>query len=90
LVMGEGALRNGISAYDCPHNRLCRECIGMHFAQNTLYLAAATMLALFDFGKDKDEHGNGIEIRAEYTEGFLTYVVTKREVLTRVLTQSYH
>jgi hypothetical protein len=59
----------------------------MHFARNTLYLAAATMLALFDFGKEKDEHGNDVDIQAEYTDGLVTCVVTERDVLARILTQ---
>ncbi|KIJ54070.1 hypothetical protein M422DRAFT_241328 [Sphaerobolus stellatus SS14] len=46
-----------------------RVCPGRHLAGNTLFLAAATILKLFDVLPAKDEHGNNIPISEEYTTG---------------------
>jgi cytochrome P450 len=72
--MGEGALCKAVRIAMDDHGRVYRECVGMHFARNTLYLAAATMLSLFDFGKEKDEHGNEIETLAEFVDGLVACV----------------
>ncbi|KAI0037198.1 cytochrome P450 [Vararia minispora EC-137] len=50
-----------------------RECVGMHFAKNTLFNAAASMLALFEFGKAKDDDGNEIEITVGCTDALVSH-----------------
>ncbi|KIJ54068.1 hypothetical protein M422DRAFT_241327 [Sphaerobolus stellatus SS14] len=46
-----------------------RMCPGRHLASNTLFLAAATILKLFDVVPAKDEQGNDIPISGEYAMG---------------------
>ena len=43
----------------------------MHFAQSTLYLATATMLALFDFRQPKDLNEEEIAAILNASDGFM-------------------
>jgi hypothetical protein len=51
-----------------------RHCVGIHLAKSTLWLAVASILAVFNVGKAKDEHGKDIEISYEPLDGFITSV----------------
>ncbi|KIJ97388.1 hypothetical protein K443DRAFT_681535 [Laccaria amethystina LaAM-08-1] len=48
-----------------------RICPGIHIAQSTLWLVAASMLATFDITKGLDESGNEVEPRLEYATGIV-------------------
>ncbi|KAF5387375.1 hypothetical protein D9757_005700 [Collybiopsis confluens] len=50
-----------------------RVCAGRHMADNTIWLAIASILATFALGKAKDENGNEIDISGEFTEGFFRH-----------------
>lgn len=52
-----------------------RACPGAHFAEMSLYLNAATILAVFDISKAVDRDGNEIEPRMKWTHGVTSYVV---------------
>jgi hypothetical protein len=54
-------------------NRHYRECVGQHFAKDTLWILTASVLATFDFKKAKDENGNEIPIIPKLTDGFVWY-----------------
>jgi len=47
-----------------------RECVGVNFAKSTLWLAVASILALFDFIKQTDSEGKEANIPIEF-EGLL-------------------
>lgn len=48
-----------------------RVCAGMHFAQDSMWINMAYMLATLDIEKPMDEAGNVIEPSGEYTTGLL-------------------
>ena len=43
-------------------------CPGRHFAYDSLWLNVASMLSVFSIEKAKDEHGNEIKVKGEYTD----------------------
>jgi len=49
-----------------------RVCAGRHVALNSVWMAMATMLTLFDIRKAKDEHGNEISPKLSYSTGVVT------------------
>ena len=51
--------------------RICRTCIGVHFADATLYIAIAYILSTFDISKSKDESDREIEPNITFTEGII-------------------
>ncbi|KAI0315784.1 cytochrome P450 [Amylostereum chailletii] len=50
-----------------------RICSGMHLAKSSVWLAIASILALFDITKAKDEQGNDIPVSVGYIDGFLSH-----------------
>ena len=48
-----------------------RLCPGREFAEASVWLAAACVIALFDVSKATDAHGREITPAAEYTSGFV-------------------
>lgn len=50
---------------------IIRECVGMHFAKDTLWFAVASILAVFDFKKSKMTYGNDIPIKSAQTDGLV-------------------
>ncbi|KAJ3870024.1 cytochrome P450 1 [Lentinula novae-zelandiae] len=50
-----------------------RVCAGRYMADNTIWLAVASVLAAFTMGKAKDGNGNEIDIRGEFTNHFFRY-----------------
>ncbi|OSD06672.1 CyP450 monooxygenase [Trametes coccinea BRFM310] len=51
-----------------------RICPGQHFAEDALFIAIASLLHVFDFGRALDEHGRPIPVEVKMTSGFLSYV----------------
>jgi len=50
-----------------------RVCVGRHMADESVWLAIASVLATLTLGKAKDEEGNEIEISEEYTSSFFRH-----------------
>ncbi|KAK7037749.1 hypothetical protein VNI00_010710 [Paramarasmius palmivorus] len=46
-----------------------RVCVGRHLADAILWLTFASVLACFNIEKEKDEHGNEIDIPEQYSDG---------------------
>lgn len=55
--------------------RHCRECPGKHLAYELLFVTISNVLAVFDIVKARDESGNEIPVREEYTSGSIRCVV---------------
>ncbi|KAJ6532740.1 cytochrome P450 [Mycena vulgaris] len=49
-----------------------RICPGMHIAENSMFIAIATILCVFRISKSKDEYGKTIEPAVEY-DGFISH-----------------
>ncbi|KAH8116168.1 cytochrome P450 [Phellopilus nigrolimitatus] len=49
-----------------------RICPGMHLAENSIFIAVATMLSVFDISKSKDSNGIIIEPEVDYS-GFISH-----------------
>ncbi|KAF9078788.1 cytochrome P450 2 Le.CYP2 [Rhodocollybia butyracea] len=68
-----------------------RVCVGRYMADNTVWLAIASVLATLDLRKAKDDEGNEIDILGEYTKTFLRHPepfqssITPRDVQAREL-----
>ena len=45
-----------------------RVCVGRHFAESTLFILCASVLAAFDIGPPIDEDGVPVEIKWEATD----------------------
>lgn len=52
-----------------------RICPGMHLADKSIFIAIASLLAVFDFSKAKDKYGGTIEPEVDYA-GFIRYAVS--------------
>lgn len=59
-------LRSNLNVYD-------RVCPGKHFAEDSLFITMASILATFDISKALDEEGMEITPSAEYTDSAITY-----------------
>ncbi|KAF9078787.1 cytochrome P450 2 Le.CYP2 [Rhodocollybia butyracea] len=68
-----------------------RVCVGRYMADNTVWLAIASVLATLDLRKAKDDEGNEINIPGKYTRTFLRHPepyqssITPRDVQAREL-----
>ncbi|KAJ3503006.1 hypothetical protein NLJ89_g8629 [Agrocybe chaxingu] len=69
-----------------------RVCVGKHVASSTMWISIVSILACFNIGKAKDEHGNEIEVDEEYVEhGLICHkkpfkcTISPRSNLTRKL-----
>jgi hypothetical protein len=51
---------------------LYRECVGQHFAKDMLWIVTASVLAVYDFKKAKDENGNEIPIIPKMTDAVIS------------------
>lgn len=52
---------------------LCsRACPGRHLADQNVWAAIVTMLATLQFEKARDEFGNEIQVKTEFTSGIAT------------------
>lgn len=51
-----------------------RICPGRELAQASIFVACATLLALFDVRRAKDEYGREVEVKVEYSSGLLRCV----------------
>ncbi|KAI0064159.1 cytochrome P450 [Artomyces pyxidatus] len=49
-----------------------RNCAGMHFASATLWIMMASVLAVFNISKARDEQGNDIPVEVAYTDGMVS------------------
>ncbi|KAI0056528.1 cytochrome P450 [Artomyces pyxidatus] len=49
-----------------------RNCVGMHMANATLWIMMASLLAIFDISKAKDEGGNEIPVDIAYTDNLVS------------------
>ena len=50
---------------------LTRMCPGIHLSDNSLYLIASCLLAVYDIKPPVDDQGNVIELKPEFTNGIL-------------------
>ncbi|KAG6369345.1 Cytochrome P450 monooxygenase [Boletus reticuloceps] len=50
-----------------------RICVGKYFAEESVWIAMVSILAVFDLIKAKDEHGREIDVVTEYTKGVIIY-----------------
>ncbi|KAF8632647.1 hypothetical protein AX17_004780 [Amanita inopinata Kibby_2008] len=50
-----------------------RICPGRFFSDNALFIMVASVLAVYDITPPTDEHGNPVQLNAEYTDGFLVH-----------------
>ncbi|KDQ11849.1 hypothetical protein BOTBODRAFT_34941 [Botryobasidium botryosum FD-172 SS1] len=48
-----------------------RMCPGMNFADATIYITVASILAAFNISKPRDENGNEVELDVPYTQGLI-------------------
>ncbi|KAF5385610.1 hypothetical protein D9757_006785 [Collybiopsis confluens] len=60
---------NDISAFGFGR----RICPGRYMADNTVWLAIASVLATLTLGKAKDEEGNEVKVSGEFTDAFLRF-----------------
>ncbi|ELU36452.1 cytochrome P450 domain-containing protein [Rhizoctonia solani AG-1 IA] len=60
-----------------------RRCAGIHFAEASLFITAATLLAFFKFSKKKDTHGQEITPQLEFASNSL--VITLDQVESRLI-----
>lgn len=51
-----------------------RACVGLHFADSSLYIAIAYVLATFDISKAKDANGKDIEPKISFTAGLVNHL----------------
>ena len=51
---------------------LSRICPGRHFSDNSLYLMASCLLAVYDIKPPIDDQGNVIKLKPEFTNGVIT------------------
>jgi len=51
-----------------------RACVGLHFADASLYIAIVYILATFDISKAQDEHGQDIEPNITFTAGLVNHL----------------
>ena len=51
--------------------RLPRICPGRHFTDNSLYLIASCLLAVYDIKPPIDDQGDDIKLKPEFTNGIL-------------------
>ena len=49
-----------------------RICPGRHFSDNSLYLIASCLLAVYDIKPPVDDQGNVIKLKPEFTNGLLS------------------
>lgn len=49
----------------------CSICVGKPLGDATVWATAASLLAVFDFGKTRDEKGNIIEVDGKYSDGMI-------------------
>ena len=54
------------------HVYVYRICPGMHLAENSIFIAVASLLSTFDFSKARDGVGNVVEPIVDFT-GFIRY-----------------
>ena len=47
-------------------------CPGRHLSDNSLYLIASSLLAVYDIKPPVDDQGNVIKLKPEFTNGLLT------------------
>lgn len=55
-------------------------CPGRHFADQSVWLAAATLVATIDISKTRDSQGNEITPEATFVNGFVRYVLLSPSV----------
>ena len=56
-------------------NRLWRVCPGQHFANNSIYIAVASILSVFDITHSRDHDGKEIPVEAAFKSGFFSWVL---------------
>ena len=61
-----------ISVYITKHLPTGRICPGRHLSDNSLYLIASCLLAVYDIKPPVDDKGNVIKLKPEFTNGLLT------------------
>ncbi|KIK61824.1 hypothetical protein GYMLUDRAFT_260831 [Collybiopsis luxurians FD-317 M1] len=71
LESEKGPFRNIHEIYAFGFGR--RVCAGRHMAENTVWLAIASVLATITLGKAKDEKGDEINISGEFTHGYFCH-----------------
>ena len=49
-------------------------CAGRYVAENTIWLAIASILHAFSVSPAKDENGKEIPVNVDFTSGLITYV----------------
>ncbi|KAF9078761.1 cytochrome P450 [Rhodocollybia butyracea] len=59
-----------------------RVCVGRYMADNTVWLAIASVLATLDLQKAKDNEGNEVDIPGEYTRTFFRHPKPYRSSIT--------
>ncbi|KAF8420534.1 hypothetical protein L210DRAFT_3644353 [Boletus edulis BED1] len=50
-----------------------RICVGKYFAEESVWIAMVSILAVFEVIKAKDVHGREIDVVPEYTKGVIIY-----------------
>ena len=51
---------------------LNRICVGRHFADNSVYMAIASILSVFDITPSRDSTGNVIPVEAAFQSGMFS------------------
>ncbi|KAF7299262.1 Cytochrome P450 [Mycena indigotica] len=50
-----------------------RSCVGRHLAEDSVWIAMASLLTVYNFGKAKDASGNEIEIPFQFSDGLIIH-----------------
>lgn len=69
---GRRCILFSLSLLDRAHN-IERICVGRHIADASLWATVVSLLAVFDIAKAKDENGNNIEVKEEYSGALIKY-----------------
>ena len=54
------------------HNRFPSICPGKYFSDNSLYMLASCLLAVYDIKPPMDDQGNPVKLKAEFTSGLVS------------------
>ncbi|KAH7915601.1 CyP450 monooxygenase [Hygrophoropsis aurantiaca] len=71
FINPDGGLTDDLAQQQFGFGR--RICVGRHLADAAVWLAIVNILAVFDLGKAKDEHGRVLEPAAEWTPGVIIH-----------------